>query len=192
VPLVLARVVAVALLVAVVLLFLDFVGLLVPMSSNGSSSMAPAIPACDGRVLSEGFTYLLRDPRRGEIVAIHAAEDRSGGVFPDPDARDLTLARRVAGVPGDQVLGRNGSVFVNGLKFDDTRTGDFPRVDLGADEYFVVGDNRSASQDSRAFGRVHRDAIFGRVFVVFWPLGDFGPTEGRRSGAPLGQVRCSS
>jgi signal peptidase I len=185
-------VIAIAVLLALVFVVLDLVGLLVPIGSNGRSSMAPTIPACDGRVLSEGFTYLLRDPRRGEVVAIHAARDRSGDVFPDPDARDVILTRRIAGVPGDQVVGRNGSVFVNGLKFDDIRTAAFASVDLGANEYFVLDDNRSAVEDSRKFGRIHRDAIFGRVFLVFWPLGDFGPAEARHPGAAPGRLRCSS
>jgi signal peptidase I len=188
----LVRTISVVVLLALIFVVLDLVGLLVPVAPNGGSSMAPAIPSCNGRALSEGFTYLIRDPRRGEIVVIHAARDRTGNVFPDPDARDVILTRRIAGIPGDQVVGRGGSVFVNGLKFDDIQTAPFAPVDLGANEYFVLDDNRSAFQDSRKFGRLHRDAIFGRVFLVFWPLSDFGPTEARHSGAAPGRVRCSS
>lgn len=188
----LVRAVATLVILVVFFVVLDFAGLLVPVAADGTASMAPAIPACDGRALAEGFTYRFRDPHRGEIVAIHAAGELGGDVVPDPDARDLVLIGRVAGLPGDQVLARNGSVFVNGVKFDDIRTADFPRVDLASERYFVVGDNRSASQDSRDFGPVLREAIFGRVFVVFWPLGDVGPTESRPAGAPPGPGLCES
>ena len=186
----LVRAITAVVILVVLFVVLDFAGLLVPVASDRTASMTPAIPACDGRALVEGFTYLFRDPHRGEIVAIHGAGELGGDVVPDPDARDLILTKRVVGLPGDQVVARNGSVFVNGLKFDDIRTADFPRVDLASDRYFVLGDNRSASQDSRDFGPVLREAIFGRVFVVFWPLGDVGPTEGRRAGAPPGPGLC--
>ena len=187
----LVRAVATLVILVVSFVVLDIAGLLVPVASDGTASMTPAIPACDGRALVEGFTYLFRDPHRGEIVAIRAAGNLGGDVVPDPDARDLILTKRVVGLPGDQVVARNGSVFVNGLKFDDIRTADFPRVELASDRYFVLGDNRSASQDSRDFGPVLREAIFGHVFVVFWPLGDVGPSESRHAGAPPGRVSCS-
>jgi len=186
----LVRAVTTLVILVVSFVVLDFAGLLVPVAADRTASMAPAIPACDGRALVEGFTYRFRDPHRGEIVAIHAAGELGGEIVPDSDARDLVLTGRVAGLPGDQVLARNGSVFVNGVKFDDIQTADFPRVDLASERYFVVSDNRNASQDSRDFGPVLRDAIFGRVFLVFWPLGDVGPTEGRHAGAPLGKVSC--
>src|SRR3970282_2554114 len=105
-------------------------------------SMAPAIPACNGRGLAEGFTYRFRDPRRGEIVVFHAVGRLGGAVAPDPTARDLALTKRVVGVPGDQVVGRGGRVYVHGFKFDDITTANFPRGDLRGGKYFVLGDNR--------------------------------------------------
>ena len=85
--------------------------------------MSPTIPACDGRWLTEGFTYRFRDPHRGEIVAFHARGQLGGSVVPDPEARDLNIGKRVIGVPGDSVVGRGGRVFVNGEKADDIRDG---------------------------------------------------------------------
>lgn len=183
------RALAIAVVVAIVLIVLDFAELLVPVDSGGTASMAPTIPACNGRAYTQGFTYKFHDPQARDIVAIHAAE-ADGKITPDRDARDLVLTLRVVGGPGDQVVGRNGNVFVNGLKFDDIRTAPFRAVEVGGEQYFVLGDNRSASVDSRQFGPVLRNAIFGRVFVVFWPLRDVTFRTDLESGAPPGPVDC--
>jgi signal peptidase I len=175
---------------AVAVFVLDRTYVLVWLSPDKESSNAPAIPSCTGRVLVEGITYHLRDPKRGEMVAIHAAGSTAGGITPDAHARQLVIVRRVVGIPGDQVTSRKGSVYVNGFKADGVQTGPFKPVQLGGDEYFVLGDNRSVSEDSRAFGPVPREAIFGRVFLVYWPLGDFGGVPGRRAGVPPGQIAC--
>ncbi|MGH3137288.1 MAG: signal peptidase I [Gaiellaceae bacterium] len=182
---------ALALLVigAIVLIVLDFGELMVPVES-GRASMAPTIPACNGRAYAQGFTYKIRDPEEGEIVAIHAARGPDGTIAPDSDADDLVLALRIAAEPGDQIVGRDGTVFVNEVKLDDIETEPFPAVSVGGEQYFVLGDNRSAAIDSRTFGPVVRDAIFAKVFVVFWPLRDFTFRLGPESGAPPGPVGC--
>jgi len=113
-----------------------------------------------------------------------------GSIAPDRDAEDLVLTLRVAATPGDQIVGRGGFVFVNDVKLDSIETEPFPAVDLGGEQYFVLGDNRSAAIDSRTFGPILRNAIFAKVFVVFWPLRDFTFRIGQRSGAPLGAVGC--
>lgn len=143
---------------------LQSTGLVVSTVGGKGASNAPTIPACNARTLSEGFTYHLRDPHRGELVVIHARGQIGSPITPDPDARDLNLTKRVIGVPGDTVVGRGERVFVNGTKADDIATAPFPSTRLGAKQYFVLGDNRSESQDSRDFGPVPRAAIFGRVF----------------------------
>jgi signal peptidase I len=96
----------------------------------------------------------------------------------------------VAAGPGDQIVGRDGAVFVNGVKLDDIATPPFAPVDLGGEQYFVLGDNRSAAIDSRTFGPVLQNAIFAKVFVVFWPLRDFTFRTDPESGAPPGPARC--
>jgi len=185
------RALAIAVIVVIALVVLDFGELLVPIDSNSSASMAPTIPACDGRAYSEAFTYKIRDPEQGEIVAIHAARGPDGSIAPDRDARDLVLALRLAAGPGDEIEGRDGVVFVNGVKLDDIETEPFPAVDVGGDQYFVLGDNRSAAIDSRTFGPILRNAIFAKVFVVFWPLRDFSFRNDPESGVPPGPVDCS-
>jgi signal peptidase I len=166
------------------------VDLLIPVVGGRGASMAPTLPACNGRTLGEGFTFRFRDPHRGEIVVIHARGELGGAITPDPDARDLNLTKRVVGIPGDTVVGRGGRVLVNGEKADDIPTEPFPSIHLGDKQYYVLGDNRSVSQDSRAFGPVPRNAIFGRLFLIYWPLGRFGvPGFDKRLVAP-GEVAC--
>jgi len=168
------RVLAVGVVVAVVV----SIGLALVLSElvlivGGGASMAPAIPACEGRAIAEGFTYRLRDPHRGEIAVFHASGELGGTFTPDASASG-SLEKRVIGIPGDTVVGRGGWVVVNGDRADAIRTPEFAAVHLDDDEYFVLGDNRTFSQDSRDFGPVNRDAIFARTVLIYWPVGRFG------------------
>ena len=158
----------------VLVVMLDRAQLVAQIGASGTAGMAPTISACNERLLAEGFTYHVRDPDRGEIVAIHARRKTGGQLIPDPDARSIALAARVIGTPGDSVVGRRDRVYVNGSIVDEIPTPAFPATHLGRGEYFVLGDNRSAAQDSREFGPVPRKAIFARVVLVDWPLGQFG------------------
>jgi signal peptidase I len=175
---------AVGLLVVTVVV-LDRVNLLVPLGQL--TSEVPAMP-CNGHELGEGFTYKFRDPHRGEFVVFHARGHLGGTIAPDPHSRDLAVVKRVIGVPGDVVTVRSRHVYVNGQKADDIVTEPFTSVKLGPQHYFVLGDNRSFSQDSRDFGAVPRSAIFARVVLVWWPLGHFGAPGGRQPGPPPGDV----
>lgn len=142
--------------------------LLYPIGPGGVSD-APTFPTCNGRSLAEGFTYKFRDPRRGEFVVFHASGQIGGTITPDPKSRQLGIVKRVVGTPGDTVSVKNGYVYVNDVRFDQIETPSFLKVTVGKDEYFLLGDNRTYAYDSREFGPVPRDAIFAKVFLIYWP-----------------------
>ena len=103
-------------------------------------------------------------PRRGEVVIFS---------FPRDESRDFV--KRVVGVPGDIVELRRGQVFVNGVEMDEpyiVQRGQstMAPVYVEEDTFFVLGDNRRASNDSRDWGPVPSKNIIGRAWISFWPL----------------------
>lgn len=146
------------------------------------------LPPCDGKVLAEGFTYLFRSPHRGEIVMFRARGSIGGEIVPTAHDWNLQINKRVIAIPGDTVEGRRGRVFVNGDPADNIPTVAFAAVHLGRGQYFVMGDNRSASEDSRAFGPVPRKAIYARVVLDVWPIGRFGVPRYDKNEKPPGPL----
>ena len=185
------RALAIAVIAVAALVVLDFAELLVPVEPDGRQSMADTIPPCDARVLAQGLTYRFWDPEPGHVVAVHAAEADDGTLTTDRDADDRVLVLRVAAGPGDVIEGRDGTVFVDEVKIDDIATEPFGPVTVPNEQYFLLGDNRPAAVDSRVFGPVLGNAIFARVFAVFWPLRDITFRLGRGSGPPPGRITCS-
>jgi signal peptidase I len=155
---------------------------------SGTSSMAPTLPPCNGQVLVEGFTYRFRNPRRGEIVMFRAEGTIGGEIRPDAHRHNLQINKRVIGVPGDTIVGKNGRVYVDGRPADNIPTEPFPLIHLGHGQYFVMGDNRSASEDSRDFGPVPRGAIYARVILDVWPLHRFGAPRYDKNEKPPGRL----
>jgi signal peptidase I len=170
---------------------LDFAELLVPVEPDDTASMATTIPACDGRVLTQGFWYRIFDPKPGHVVAVHAAETEQGAIVPDRDATDRTLVLRVAAGPGQVIVARGGAVYVDDIRFDEIETEPFGPVTVPNEQYFLLGDNRSGAIDSRTFGTVLGNAIFARAFMVFWPLRDITFRLGQFEGASPGKIVCS-
>lgn len=184
------RALAIVVVAVGVLVVLDFAELLVPVEPDDSASMADTIPACDGRVLAQGLTYRLFDPAVGHTVAVHAARTDDGEIVPDRDADDVVLVLRVVGTPGDVVVARDGELYVNDIRLDELDTEPFGPITVPNEQYFLLGDNRSAAVDSRTFGPVLRNAIFGRVFAVFWPWREITFRLDQGEGASPGSIDC--
>ena len=134
----------------------------------------------DGQyVLTDVLTRHFMEFSRGDVV-----------VFQSPVEEDKDFIKRVIGLPGDNVSLKNGKFIVNGQVLDEqeylgpqvvTSEGNFlgegQTVTVPQGEYFVSGDNRPASSDSRDWGFVTQGEIIGRSLVVYWPFPDFWIVE---------------
>ncbi|MBD0317159.1 MAG: signal peptidase I [Thermoleophilia bacterium] len=149
-----------------------------------SSSMEPTLhcaepgPGCEARfsdrVLANRFIYHFKDPERGDIIVFDVPET---GIRRCRLSGSETFVKRVVGLPGETIEGRSGRVLVDGKPLDEpyldqlARDGitPFARRRIPDDEYFMMGDNRGQSCDSREWGPVPRAKIIGEVFAVYWP-----------------------
>ena len=119
------------------------------------------------------ISYRFRDPKRFEIV-----------VFPYRYAKDTYYIKRIIGLPGETVQIKEGYVYINGELLEEdyglevmVSPGNASEpITLGEDEYFVLGDNRNHSSDSRdsSVGVLHRDELIGRAWIRIWPLDSIG------------------
>ena len=123
------------------------------------------------RVIANRLVYRFQAPRRGEIVVFKAPAQVEGVC-----GTAGTYIKRLVGLPGEKVSMRNGYVFINGIRLDEPyleegyrggETGAWARLPDAT--YFVLGDNREMSCDSRRWGVVPRKNIIGRAEVVYWP-----------------------
>mgnify|MGYP001589964077 FL=1 len=162
------QIIAIAAIVVVPIRYFVFQPFLVK-----GASMEPNFHEGDYLIIDE-LSYRLRNPERGEVVVFH---------FPfDPSQRYI---KRVIGLPGETVAIKNGQVdimagdgsivvlsepYAQGIYTNTgNATGD-ANVTLKSDEYFVLGDNRAHSSDSREWGMVNRKFIIGRTILRAWPL----------------------
>ena len=139
-----------------------------------TGSMLPTIQLSD-QVLANKFIYRFTDPQRGDIV-----------VLDDPDGKVTTLIKRVIAVGGQTIDLQNGRVVVNGQALTEPYSHGLPSIPLRgstitfpykvpADSVWVMGDNRTDSQDSRWFGAVPMSSVHGRAFFIYWPWSRIGP-----------------
>ena len=149
--------------------------LVVQTFSIPSRSMQPTLQVRD-RLLVEKLSYGYRDVRRGEIIVFKVPTT----ITQYEEHKMEDFVKRVVGLPGDTVEIREGEVFVNGKKLDEpylpngTTTSQPQRIVIPIDEFFVMGDNRNDSYDSRFWGTVPRSNIVGRVFYRVYPLSRMG------------------
>jgi signal peptidase I len=135
-----------------------------------SSSMEPTLDIQD-RIVVNKVAYHFRSPRRMEIIVF-----RETGSF-GPKNKDLI--KRLVGLPGEQLEVRNGIVHIDGQPLKEEHPmnqdfADFGPVQIPSDAYFVMGDNRPASADSRYWGFLPKKNVIGKAFWRLWPLSRFG------------------
>jgi signal peptidase I len=137
-----------------------------------SPSMEPTLLVGD-RILVNKLSYHLHGVTRGDIVVFATPPKEKS----DPTIKDLV--KRVIGLPGDTISSSGGRVYINGKPLPEpwlpagTVTTGIATQRIPPNEYFVMGDNRSDSQDSRFFGPISRSLIVGRVVVRIWPFSRF-------------------
>ena len=148
-----------------------------------SSSMEPALhcarPAegclsgSSDRILANRFIYRFRAPRRGEIVVFQTPPPTRAAC-----AEGGTFVKRLIGLPGETITEQDGVILVDGRALiepyvrrseRDSRSGTWPQISAG--HYFMLGDNRANSCDSRDWGTVPRANLIGPVFLTYWPPG---------------------
>ena len=126
-------------------------------------------------LIANKIDYRLHAPQRGDIIILRPPADNS-----------KDFIKRVIALPGDKLLIRDSVVYINGHRLDEpylpeawTTLNNWPSNNsdgqvMKSNEYFVMGDNRNRSQDSRIFGPIGRDRIDGRAWFRIWPLDHFG------------------
>jgi len=127
------------------------------------ASMEPNFYEKDYLIINE-ISYHFNEPQRGEVV-----------IFKYPKNPKVYFIKRVIGLPGETVEIQDGLVFVNGQELSEAYVenflaDDYSLVTLGSTEYFLMGDNRANSKDSREIGPVGRGYIIGKVWLRGWPL----------------------
>lgn len=155
--------------IALTFLFVQFVGQRTHV--NGDSMNATLY---DGdNLLVDKLSYHFTDPERFDII-----------VFPYQYQENTFYIKRIIGMPGETVQIIDGMIYINGEILSETYGTETMQyagiaanlIELGEDEYFVLGDNRNNSSDSRdpSVGKVYKDQIVGKAFLRIWPLNKFG------------------
>lgn len=141
-----------------------------------SASMEETIMTGD-MIFAEKVSYYFGEPQAGDIIT-----------FADPEIPSRILIKRVIATEGQTVDLIDGQVYVDGVALDEPYTNGLPSYPLtsaygkdisypytvGAGELWVMGDNRTNSQDSRYFGAIDASTVTGKAVLIYWPLSSFG------------------
>jgi len=161
-----------------------------------SESMEPTLDVGQ-RVLVNRFLYHFNDPQIGDVVVFHPPAGADNGTEcgkppkvgepcsqPTEAESEQNFIKRIVAGPGDTLSVRNGHPVVNGVeKTDEPYTNpcgsagacNMPKtIEIPADHYFMMGDNRGASDDSRFWGPVPEDWLIGQAFLTYWPVDRIG------------------
>ena len=159
-------------IVIVVIIAWGFVTIVAQRTQVSGASMETTLSDGD-QLIVDKISYQFREPERFEII-----------VFPYQYEAGTYYIKRIIGLPGETVQILDGSVYINGEKLEEHYGNEVMEeagiaaepVTLGVDEYFVLGDNRNNSSDSRepSVGNIHRDQIIGKAWVRIWPFHKFG------------------
>lgn len=144
-------------------------------------SMAPNFGSGDYLIIDE-ISYRFREPQRGEVIVFKYPQQSSNGFI------ESRLIKRIIGLPGETVEIKEGKIIIykdnqqqvlneSNYLSSSLKTSGSVLVTLGEDEYFVLGDNRAFSFDSRTFGFLPEEKIIGRVFIRAWPFVDIEKFE---------------
>ncbi|MEZ3504960.1 MAG: signal peptidase I [Lachnospiraceae bacterium] len=159
----------VAVVVGITFLIITFVGQRTYVSG---SSMENTLSDGDNLIVDK-ITYRFTDPQRFDII-----------VFPFQYGEKVYYIKRIIGLPGETIRVQDGEIYVDGEILEESYGREVMRssgiaedpIVLGEDEYFVLGDNRNDSMDSRdpSVGLIKRDHIIGRAWMRVWPLNEIG------------------
>ncbi len=159
----------IGIVLAVTFLIITFVGQRTHVSGE---SMENTLDDGD-QLIVDKITYRFQDPERFDII-----------VFPFHYKENTYYIKRIIGLPGETVQIADGAIYIDGEVLQESYGREVMQdpgiaaepITLGEDEYFVLGDNRNQSSDSRdpSVGLIHRDEIIGRAWLRIWPLDSFG------------------
>lgn len=146
-------------------LFALFINLFIIVNATVPTSSMETTIMRDDRVFGFRLAYLFDEPQRGDIV-----------IFKFPDDEKLLYIKRLIGMPGDTVEIYDGKVFINGEELSEpylevVTQGTFGPYEVPEDSYFMMGDNRNNSADSRYWDHtfLHRDKIVGKAVIKYFP-----------------------